>query len=200
MHLLAAASVELSARTGLTSGAAPVKARPASPAFRGAARAPPFVGCCFDRTGLGGVSPQDAPLFEIDDPSGETEPTTIGHGGAFQSPQWQAVFPTGRLRCPATGWKLARLKLRSEILEFCTIASSDRRDPRTANPDIVPIFAERRANKDRTDAPCAPRGPTPLLRDRLWRPTEACVASLSVPLNGHPYQQSHTAGHHEDDR
>jgi hypothetical protein len=64
-----------------------------------------------DRTGLSGVSPQDAPLFEIDDLSGETEPTTIGHGGAFQSPQWQAVFPTGRLRSPATGWKLARLKL-----------------------------------------------------------------------------------------
>jgi hypothetical protein len=64
-----------------------------------------------DRTGLSGVSPHDAPLFEIDDLSGETEPTTIGHGGAFQWPQWQAVFPTGRLRSPATGWKLARLKL-----------------------------------------------------------------------------------------
>jgi hypothetical protein len=49
-----------------------------------------------DRTGLSGVSPQDASLFEIDDLSGETEPTTIGHGGAFQSPQW--LFPTGRLR------------------------------------------------------------------------------------------------------
>jgi hypothetical protein len=64
-----------------------------------------------DRTGLSRVSPQDAPLFEIDDLSGETEPITIGHGGAFQSPQWQAVFPTGRMRSPATGWKLARLKL-----------------------------------------------------------------------------------------
>jgi hypothetical protein len=70
-----------------------------------------FRALSIDRTGLSGVSPQDAPLFEIDDLSGETEPTTIGHGGAFQSPQWQAVFPTGRLRSPATGWKLARLKL-----------------------------------------------------------------------------------------
>jgi hypothetical protein len=30
-----------------------------------------------DRTGLSGVSRQDAPLFEIDDLSGATEPTTI---------------------------------------------------------------------------------------------------------------------------
>jgi hypothetical protein len=64
-----------------------------------------------DRTGLSGVSLQDAPLFEIDDLSGATEQITIAHGGAFQSPQWQAVFPTGRLRNPSTGWKLARLKL-----------------------------------------------------------------------------------------
>ena len=43
-----------------------------------------------DRTGLSGlsgVSHQDAPLFEIDDLSGEAELTTIGHGGDFQSPQ-----------------------------------------------------------------------------------------------------------------
>jgi hypothetical protein len=58
-----------------------------------------------DRTGLSSVSPQDAPLFEIDDLSGTTEPITIGHGGALQSPQWQAVFPTGGLRSPATGCK-----------------------------------------------------------------------------------------------
>ncbi len=44
-----------------------------------------------DRTGLGGLSPGIAPLFEIDDLSGATEPITIGHGGAFQSPQWQAA-------------------------------------------------------------------------------------------------------------
>jgi hypothetical protein len=64
-----------------------------------------------DRTGRSGVSPEDAPLCEIDDLGGGTEPTTIGHGGAFQSPQWQAVFPTDRPRSPATGWKLGRLKL-----------------------------------------------------------------------------------------
>src|ERR1700722_915517 len=56
-----------------------------------------------DRSGPSGGSPQGAPLFEIDDLRRETEPTTIGHGGAFQSPQWQAVFPTGRLWNPATG-------------------------------------------------------------------------------------------------
>ena len=38
-----------------------------------------------DRTGLSGVSPQDAPLFEIDDLSGETEPITIRHGGALSN-------------------------------------------------------------------------------------------------------------------
>jgi hypothetical protein len=43
-----------------------------------------------DRTGLSGASPQDARPFEIDDLSGETEPITTGHGGAFKSPQWQA--------------------------------------------------------------------------------------------------------------
>jgi hypothetical protein len=64
-----------------------------------------------DRTGPSGVSPRDAPLFEIDDLSGETEPITIEHGGAFQSPQWPAGFPTSRLRNPATGRKLACLKL-----------------------------------------------------------------------------------------
>jgi hypothetical protein len=78
-----------------------------------------------DRTGLRGfspqdapLSPQDAPLLEIADLSGETEPITIGHGGAFQSPQWQAGFPTGGTRSPATGWKSACLKLLSEILNF----------------------------------------------------------------------------------
>ncbi len=60
-----------------------------------------------DRTGLRGFSPQNAPVFEIADLSGETEPITIGHGGAFQSPQWQAGFPTGGTRSPATGWKSA---------------------------------------------------------------------------------------------
>jgi hypothetical protein len=65
--------------------------------------------------GLSGVSPQDAPLFESDDLSGETEPITIGHGAAFQSPQWQAAFPTGRLRSFATGLELARLKLLARI-------------------------------------------------------------------------------------
>jgi hypothetical protein len=99
MHLLVAASVELSARPGIPSGAAPVKARPAGPAFCGGAVAPPFVGRCLAsiEAGPSGVSPLDAPLFEIDDLSGETEPITIGHGGAFQSPQWQSVVSTGRL-------------------------------------------------------------------------------------------------------
>jgi hypothetical protein len=50
-----------------------------------------------ERAGLSGVSPQDAPVFWIDELCGETEPITIGHGGAFQSPQWQSVVSTGRL-------------------------------------------------------------------------------------------------------
>jgi hypothetical protein len=45
-----------------------VKARPASATFCGGARAPSFAGCCLAsiEPGPSGVSPQDAPLFEID--------------------------------------------------------------------------------------------------------------------------------------
>jgi hypothetical protein len=100
MHLLVVASVELSAaRTAIPSGAAPTKAREASPEFRGGARALLFVGCCLASIQLDwtGVSPRDAPLFEIDGLSNETEPTTIGNSGACQSPQWQLL----RIDCGA---------------------------------------------------------------------------------------------------
>src|SRR5580658_8224762 len=55
MHLLVVASVESSARQGIPSDAAPVRARPASPVFRDGARAPPFVGCC-----LASIEPERA--------------------------------------------------------------------------------------------------------------------------------------------
>ncbi len=111
MHLLAAASLELSAARTVTSGAAPAKARPASPQFHGGARAPRDVGCCLVSIHQDwvGVSPLHAPLFEIDNLSGDTELSTIRHEGAF--PQWQVVFPTGWLRCSATGRKSSGLKL-----------------------------------------------------------------------------------------
>jgi hypothetical protein len=51
-----------------------------------------FPPLSIDRTGPSGVSPQDAPLFGIDDLGGQAEPITIGQAGALQSPHRRAAF------------------------------------------------------------------------------------------------------------
>jgi hypothetical protein len=107
-----------------------------------------------DLTGLSDVSPQDAPLFEKDALSGEPEPISIGHGGVFQSPQWQAVFPADRLRSPTVGWKLGRLKL----LVLAAIKLKESGPFSSVDAGVRAIAAPNRAGlADRQHALCQPR-------------------------------------------